>query len=192
MLAFTMPYLVLSITPVEQAACSHYRGTYRLSPAYRNDLSGNHPANAAVLDAARAGNGIYIEDYKTARNLLRVFSTLEPAEKYELVEAVRTDQSVLAGSELLGFDLAAGFHYSALCYGGDFRVLLGCAPRETSALARLATDYFQARLNTDGLFGESDLANWCLDCLTGINELSQGALWHAEVSIEVIGLYAVH
>ena len=176
--------------------CPAYRGTYRSSPYFLDDLSEDHPANQAFLVYVHAGSTLRtVDDLTIAQRLVAEYSRLDPPQHFEVVALLRGRISD-TDDTFLGYDLSSGFHLSLLSRGlnipanqkvwtenDSLRVLL--------PLARLVGSYFRPKLNANLLFDTYEDASFCLECMMALQKLHPN-LWEGDEAVfDVVALERV-
>lgn len=174
-----------------------YRGTYRDVPHYVEGLGDDHEVNRAFFwYVGEGGERGVIHDLQRAQQLVEAYSRLQPPKYFEIVEITKGSYPPTTKGEFLGFDLSTG-HYSLLSWGLE----IDHKPSDhlpiddplwiLQPLLRLAKEYFQPRLNLNGLFDDYETANFCLNCMMALQKLRPG-LWENEgVNFGVFGLQRV-
>jgi hypothetical protein len=176
----------------------NYRGTGRASPTYCDGLGDDHPANQAFFWMCReGGEELAVHNLAKARALIAAYALGCPDQHFEIVEATYDDPPETQTSQLLGYDLLAGYGYSLLSWGLEIgRKPLDDLPgddllRVLQPPLSLVRESFQPRLNANGLFDDKETAEFCLACMMALQQIRPN-LWENEtVTFDVVGLWQV-
>lgn len=174
-----------------------YRGTDRSVPHYVTGLSDDHPANKAFLwYIAEGGEDGIVHDLAKAQELVEAYRNLQPPQYFEVVEITVRNQPPITHSQLLGFDLSTGYE-SLLTTGLE---IVKKPPEGTLVndplliiwpLLKLIKQYFQTKLNANGLFNDYTTAQFCLDCMLALQTIRPNLWENEQVKFEVYGLWEV-
>ncbi len=172
-----------------------YRGTCRATPHHVDSLGEDHPVNQAFLWYCEEGGEFgLVHDLAKARELVREYKKLQTPHHFEIIE-VSSQRHYQSTRTFLGFDLSAGYNYSLLYWGLD---LGNVKPSEPIAdekyvliqpLLRLTQEFFQKRLNSNGMFDNYEDASFCLSCMMALQRIYPGLWENEKVTFEVVGLW---
>ena len=173
-----------------------YRGTYRFTPSYQDDLPKDDIVNQTMLQLIfEADDALELHNIEFAFDCIKVLNQYEAYERFELVEMTEGDSMPMYNGTFLGYDLSTGY-YSLISWGlnlDDFSLptiedqqLLMMRP-----LIQLTQAYFQPKLNVNGLFERIDDARFCLDCLMAMQSIKPGIWENEEVTFNVVKLWKV-
>ncbi len=186
--------LELEMTTQDRA----YRGTYRASPSYCEELDADHEANQAFFWYCYEGDDPdIVHDLTKARELVAIYRRLDPPQRFEIVEVVVGNGSPTLDGQFLGFDVSADYYYSLLSWGLEIAKELSPdlvdepARQILDPLLKLTQAFFQPQLNMNGLFDDYETARFCLECMLALQEIQPGLWENEEVAFEVVGLWKV-
>jgi len=186
-------FLIFGINMID--GYDHYKGTYRTSPYYVDELPEDSEANQIFLWYIGTGDELeFINDIDKAKKIVEVYKNLTPPQIFEVVRVLEVNESPPENEEFLGFDLSCGYFYSLLSWGLDIELegeeedrLL----KQISPLMDLVKKHFKPLLNKNSLFDDSETAKFCLECLMALQDIVPGLFENEEVIFEVIGLSKV-
>jgi hypothetical protein len=189
-----------------------YRGTYRAHPTYCDALPNDHEINQLFFWFLEDGGelGVVHDLAKASRyaELLNAhLKAFNPAfTHFEIVEVRDGGESSQARSQLLGFDLSAGYNSSLLWWGLETEAKVavsvaqtadpsrvGIFPEPILELYNLLHRFYAPQLNQDGLFDTPEVASQCLRSMDALQQLSPN-LYEGENLIpnyRVVGVYLV-
>ncbi len=172
-----------------------YRGTDRVTPYYVDSLSEDHQVNQCFLWYCEEGGELgVVHNFTRAKELVLAYHELRPPQHFEIVEVAKNGDHQSSG-EFLGFDLSAGYNDSLLSWGleignarssdsiRDDRYLL------IQPLLHLIQEFFQKKLNSNGLFDNYEDASFCLDCMMALQGVYPSLWENEDVKFEVVGLW---
>jgi hypothetical protein len=172
-----------------------YRGTDRVIPHHVDSLGEEHPVNQAFRWYCEEGGEFgLVHDLARARELVRAYKKLQPSQHFEMIE-VSSQRHYQPTGMFLGFDLSAGYNSSLLSWGLD---LSNVKPSEPiidekyiliQPLVRLIQEFFQKRLNSNGLFDDYEDASFCLSCMMALQRIYPDLWENEEVTFEIVGLW---
>ena len=178
---------------------SMYRGTDRTAPFYNDKLDENHKVNQAFLwYCAEGGEFGIVSDLTKAEDLVNLYYQLTPPQYFEVVELTEKNQPPVTKGVFLGFDLSAGFNYSLLSWKLEFDQYIPAGLPENDLfftlkpLLYLIKDFFQPKLNENGLFNDYDTAAFCLECMMTLQKLRPGLWENEDIEFEIVGLWKVY
>jgi hypothetical protein len=174
-----------------------YRGTYRDSPFYRDDLPEDHLVNQTILRMISGSeDATELHSIGFVLDCVRVLNQHEGYDRFEVIEMAEGTQKSLYDGIFIGYDLSTG-HFSLLYSGLRFRSPVA-SPSEDRILSviqplqNLIQAYFQPKLNNNGLFEQFDEARFCLDCLMTLQSLRPGLFENEDVIFKVVKLWKVY
>jgi len=171
---------------------SVYRGTYRNNPTYCDTLSAGHEINQLFMwFLEEGGESGVIHDLAKAQHYAKLCNIHFPDRQFEVVEVTKAKTPPESGGKFLGFDLSEG--YNSLIGLGALVTnrARGRLSEQFHVLSELIARYFNAQLNSDGLFQEFEVASFCLQAINALQSFHPG-LYEGDISdFEVVGVYLV-
>jgi hypothetical protein len=167
-----------------------YRGVDRRTPYFVSHYSEDAPVNQAFFWYCDEGGELgSVHDLQKAKALVELYSQLIPAQRFEVIEVILNNRSILLNSNMLGFDLVAG-RYSLLSWGLKFRNKPSI-PAQVESLVYLIEDFFQPKLNKYGLFTTYEIASYCLQCMLATQNLYPNLWENEQTTFQIAGLAQV-
>lgn len=190
-----MDLMILKFEPNQNPPM--YRGMDRATPTYYAGGNEEHPANQLFFwYLQQGGQSGVIHDIEHAAKLLEAYSKLDPPQYFEVIEITTHNKPPTLGGELLGFDLASG-SYSLLGWGLEIDRKLPLTMPQTDLyrvifpLLTLVKEYFQPRLNQNGLFREYATATFCLECMIALQTIRPGLWEDSHTEFQVVGIWKI-
>jgi hypothetical protein len=175
---------------------SPYKGTEREYPYYSDE----HPIKTAfLLYLQEIDEGGCMHDLSMARKIVEAYSNLEPPVLYEIIAVTKNNEpldiSSKGDSVFLGYDLSyrmgdsliSSLNSSARL--SEERPWEKGVPHEIIVFDKLIAEHFISKLNTNGLFDDYLIANFCLECMTSI--LNLAPQFYEPGSYEVVRVYKI-
>ena len=172
-----------------------YRGTERSEPYYVDTQDADQPINLAFLRYTKIRYSNYEYNTQTIFDLhqiINLYRQLNPPQIYELVEVTENTEASIVCTAFLGFDISYLFDDSLLhnrlsiCQDMLFNENID---KIIHPLKCLVENYFQPRLNKDGLFSNYTDANFCLECMMALQGIRRN-LWAASDELyRVVGIW---
>ena len=173
----------------------HYKGTYRTSPYYVEELPEDSEVNKLFFWYIGDGDELeIISDINKAKKIVELYRNLSPPQLFEVVRVLELNEIPPENEEFLGYDLSCGYYYSLLSWALDIenkgeeedRVL-----KQISPLLNLVKKNFKPLLNKNCLFDDAETAKFCLECLMALQDIRPGLFENEEALFEVVGLSKV-
>lgn len=188
--------LILGCNRSPEAGTSPYRGTYRSHPNYQSHLDPDHEVNRVFGEfCAAGGESLVVSDIQLARKVVMLYGRLQPAEMFDVVEAVTMGEKPRFSGQLLGYDISqGGVGHSMLSWGLElsrYDSQIKGTSQWVLPIIRLSETHFRPKLNENGLFSDCQLAEFCLACLTALNH-AVPSLFASEMGrYSVVALYEI-
>jgi hypothetical protein len=174
----------------------HYKGTYRTSPSYIEELPENSEVNKLFRWYIDVGGELeIISDIEQAKKIVEIYKNLTPPQIFEVVRILEVNEQPLENEEFLGFDLSCQYYYSLLSWELDIvnkKIEKDRLIQQILPLIKLVKKYFKPLLNKNCLFDDSETAKFCLECLMALQDIKPGIFEDKEEIFEVIGLSKVY
>lgn len=198
-----MKYLILD--SAYDSKLPFYKGTYRTSPNYHDELPETHEVNQHFLwfcEQTEGDDYFVVRDLEKAKSLVKAYSNLPQPERFDIIEI--TEGQVFTASqksEFLGYDLSAGCVYSLLAAGLLYESKSSYSAENLpqndllkiiEPLIRVVEEYFRPKLNQYRLFSDFATASFCLESMLALQAIHPG-LWENETVIfEIVGLHKIN
>ncbi|MHC9544161.1 MAG: hypothetical protein AB9903_32000 [Vulcanimicrobiota bacterium] len=177
---------------------SPYRGTERFYPSYTDEVPAN---NAFLLHLQETEEDGCLHDLSKTRTIVEAYANLNPPKLYEIIAVTEHNEPLNLPSNVdaifLGYDLSDRMGDSlapALTIESDKEsdrlwVLEKKVAPEVFVFNRLIKEHFRPKLNKNILFDDNDTANFCLECMMSILNLSPQ--FYEPGNYEVVGVYKI-
>lgn len=173
----------------------HYKGTYRTSPDYIEELPEDSEINQLFSWYMEVGGELHIiSDIEKAKKMVELYKNLTHPHILEVIRILEINEIPPGNEEFLGYDLSCGYGCSLLSWGLDIDNEVEEEDRlhkQISPLIRLVKKHFKPLLNKNSLFDDSETAKFCLECLMALQDIVPGIFENEEMIFEVIGLSKV-
>ncbi len=181
-----------------------YRGTDRYNPnTYWEKYPDDHPFNQAFrwYNKLTAEEHIFGDDIDMVREVLKVYSAFPESPSLDIIEVTRDQEAPQSGSvDFLGYDLSIDFGLSLLRWVNvlikphwEGALSIARDVKRIEPLMKLIHLYFQPQLNTNGLFDDCEVAQFCLDAMRSVQQF-RPELWESDeimAGIEVVAVWKV-
>jgi hypothetical protein len=188
----TMNLIVLG-SPIGPYQNPAYRGVDRAHAWNCDALPKDHEINVLFYWYLEEGGEFgLVHDFAKARRFAELWNERLGSDRFEIVEVTEDNAAPVGVGELLGFDIAAGYHFSLAGVARMDLDQLKDVDKSQRTLLELLIAHFASTFNSKLLFETYEDAALCLRVMRVLNALWPNSFEEGDLSeFKVLGLYRV-